>query len=118
MKTAKFFCESCGAEVAGNAKFCKKCGRFFASVRCPVCGETGPNEKFAKGCPKCGYTVKRDGGNSKEEKNKISRTTRHRFLSAINSKSKNYDGSLPIWSYCVILATFAVVAGAFFYINR
>ena len=36
--SAKFFCESCGAEVPRNARFCKKCGRFFASVRCPNCG--------------------------------------------------------------------------------
>ena len=37
----RFFCENCNAEVKRDAKFCSKCGHFFASVRCPVCGKTG-----------------------------------------------------------------------------
>ena len=56
-RTAKFFCENCGAEVARNAKLCRHCGRFFSSVRCPQCGKTGTPEEFSKGCPDCGYTV-------------------------------------------------------------
>ena len=38
-KQAKFFCENCGEEVAQNARFCNKCGRFFSAVRCPQCGK-------------------------------------------------------------------------------
>lgn len=117
MKTAKFFCESCGAEVPGNSKFCKKCGRFFSSVRCPVCGETGPNEKFTNGCPKCGYTVK-GGADGAREKTRVSRAARRRFLSAIDSKSPRADGSLPAWAYCAITFAFVAVAAAFVYVNR
>ena len=50
-KKAKFFCENCGAEVPENAKVCKKCGKFFISVRCPGCGKTGNSKDFEKGCP-------------------------------------------------------------------
>ena len=39
-RQAKFFCESCGAEVPHNSKVCINCGKFFASVRCPNCGKT------------------------------------------------------------------------------
>ncbi len=122
--SAKFFCESCGAEVAGNSKFCKKCGRFFASVRCPACGETGPNEKFKNGCPKCGYAVKNSASaeksksRQKKERARISRKVKNRFLSAIDSKSARSDGSLPTWSYCAIFIAFVAVAGVFFYMNR
>jgi len=56
-QSAKFFCENCGAEVPQNAKVCRHCGKFFSSVRCPVCGTTGSPSKFAKGCPNCGYAV-------------------------------------------------------------
>jgi len=112
-QAAKFFCESCGAEVAGNSKFCKNCGRFFASVRCPICGETGSNEKFKNGCPNCGYTVPKT--NSKNEKNKLSRTVRNNFISAIDSKNKKTDGSLPIWSYFLILLVFLLISIATYY---
>ena len=62
-KQAKFFCESCGAEVKASAKFCDNCGKFFASVRCPNCGKTGSTREFEKGCPDCGYAVGRSGIN-------------------------------------------------------
>ena len=64
-KTAKFFCENCGAEVSRNAKVCRHCGRFFSSVRCPQCGKTGTPEEFSKGCPACGYTVESSAKNEK-----------------------------------------------------
>lgn|SRR5574344_1228959 len=54
---AKYFCENCGAEVAYNARFCPKCGKFFSSVRCPKCGCTGDVKKFINGCPQCGYAM-------------------------------------------------------------
>ena len=56
-KRAKYFCEGCGSEVAPNAKFCPKCGRFFAAVRCPNCGHIGTVRNFLKGCPACHYAV-------------------------------------------------------------
>ena len=56
-RQAKFFCESCGAEVPHNSKVCINCGKFFASVRCPNCGKTGNSSSFINGCPQCGYAV-------------------------------------------------------------
>ena len=57
---AKYFCESCGNEVAADAKFCPKCGRFFSAVRCPQCGHVGTVKHFANGCPACHYTFTKD----------------------------------------------------------
>ncbi|MDR0998592.1 MAG: zinc ribbon domain-containing protein, partial [Treponema sp.] len=56
MKAPRFFCDNCGAEVDRDTKKCPQCGRFFASVRCPRCGYTGPEGNFAIGCPACGYS--------------------------------------------------------------
>ncbi|MDR2370191.1 MAG: zinc ribbon domain-containing protein [Treponema sp.] len=55
-RAPRFFCEHCGAEVARNAKACPRCGRFFASVRCPACGFAGAEALFKGGCPVCGYS--------------------------------------------------------------
>jgi uncharacterized membrane protein YvbJ len=52
---ARFFCDNCGEEVERNASRCFRCGRYFSSIRCPECGFTGEEKKFAKGCPVCGY---------------------------------------------------------------
>jgi predicted RNA-binding Zn-ribbon protein involved in translation (DUF1610 family) len=60
----KFFCDNCGAQVDMAAKSCPRCGRFFASVRCPKCGYTGGDQDFARGCPKCGYSAAVPGGNA------------------------------------------------------
>ena len=56
-KKAKYFCEGCGSEVASNAKFCPKCGKFFAAVRCPNCGHIGTVKDFLHGCPSCHYAM-------------------------------------------------------------
>ncbi|MDR1587032.1 MAG: zinc-ribbon domain-containing protein [Treponema sp.] len=56
MKKPRFFCEHCGAEVQPDEKTCPRCGRFFASVRCPACGFSGEEKLFAGGCPACGYS--------------------------------------------------------------
>jgi ssDNA-binding Zn-finger/Zn-ribbon topoisomerase 1 len=56
MKAAKFFCDSCGAQVDREAPSCPGCGRFFSSVRCPKCDHTGPSSIFKNGCPRCGYS--------------------------------------------------------------
>ena len=66
LKSAKFFCENCGAEVPQNARVCRHCGRFFSSVRCPQCGTTGGPNKFTNGCPTCGYAFNSE--KSKAEK--------------------------------------------------
>ena len=110
---AKFFCESCGAEVGADAKFCKKCGKFFASVRCPVCGTTGSNEKFKDGCPNCGYAVGREPPSSKIEKTKVSRRAKKQLLAEIERKNprEKSDGSRPSWVYGVLLVLFFVILG-------
>jgi hypothetical protein len=52
---ARFFCESCGAEVSHSEKVCPSCGRTFTAVKCPQCGFEGGAKQFARGCPQCGY---------------------------------------------------------------
>ena len=53
----RYFCESCGAEVAASARVCPSCGKAFGSVRCPSCGFEGEAGAFAAGCPVCGYAA-------------------------------------------------------------
>ena len=112
-KRAKFFCEFCGKEVHQNDKVCQYCGKFFASVRCPKCGKVGRTEEFTHGCPACGYAV------APSNRKKGSYGTRS-FLglgngkgnfSGLNSQngSKNYDGSLPIWMYIIVLSVLVVL---------
>jgi len=120
---AKFFCESCGAEVPRNARFCKKCGRFFSSVRCPNCGATGTPDKFSNGCPKCGYTADGSGsGGSKktgEKEGKVSRRAKKKFTSTIRAKAASLgkesrgDETLPFWMY---ILTGLVLIGLLFFI--
>ena len=89
----KFFCESCNTEVPLDAKFCPKCGRFFASVRCPACGQTGEHSDFAKGCPRCGYAMagySRGGTDTAKDK----------------KRNKRNDDPLPAWIY---IATFVLL---------
>lgn len=52
---ARFFCESCGAEVRHSERVCPSCGKTFTAVRCPRCGFEGGAKQFARGCPSCGY---------------------------------------------------------------
>jgi hypothetical protein len=52
---ARFFCESCGAEVRHSERVCPSCGKTFTAVRCPRCGFEGGAKQFARGCPGCGY---------------------------------------------------------------
>ena len=53
----RFFCDNCAAEVGRGEKSCPRCGRLFASIRCPSCGFVGGDEAFAGGCPACGYSA-------------------------------------------------------------
>ncbi|MCD1653196.1 zinc ribbon domain-containing protein [Treponema zuelzerae] len=62
-KKPRFFCEFCGSEVKQKDKFCPRCGKFFASVRCPACGFAGDSSVFRDGCPACGYAVNGRGSN-------------------------------------------------------
>lgn len=60
MKTARFFCESCGRAVPFNAEMCPNCGKTFDAVKCPVCSHTGMPGEFLRGCPRCGYLSRQD----------------------------------------------------------
>ncbi|WP_428768206.1 zinc ribbon domain-containing protein [Treponema sp. HNW] len=91
----KFFCEFCDTEVPLNARLCPKCGRFFASVRCPNCGHTGEHAAFKKGCPKCGYAMR-----TADEEPLSERTEK---------KRKKNDDPLPPWIYAAILVLLALV---------
>ncbi|MCR4821555.1 MAG: zinc ribbon domain-containing protein [Treponema sp.] len=115
-QSAKFFCENCGAEVPQNARVCRHCGKFFSSVRCPVCGTTGMPSKFTNGCPTCGYAVGR--GNNvtppSQKESKASRKSKRALLQAIDSRNphsskfRNSDGTLPVWSFFAILSILAI----------
>jgi ssDNA-binding Zn-finger/Zn-ribbon topoisomerase 1 len=100
----RFFCENCGAEVPRNAKNCPKCGRFFASVRCPSCGFTGEEALFREGCPVCGYSTPPETGGKIlpwPEKKKARR--------------KLLAGTLPVWVYVTAVLALIVVLGALVY---
>ena len=122
-QSAKFFCENCGAEVPQNARVCKHCGKFFSSVRCPVCGTTGTPAKFANGCPNCGYAIGQGQkvAAPKQKEEKASRKSKRALLNVIDSRNtdgrkRNADGSLPIWSYfaiVVILVLFVCCAAKY-----
>lgn len=116
-KRAKFFCENCGAEVPPNAKMCRHCGRFFTSVRCPVCGATGTNSQFKNGCPVCGYAVGKGKSSSSEKidyKEKTAgRKSRAKLRYEIESRNSRTfarkraaDGTLPGWFYILIALVF------------
>lgn len=116
-KEAKFFCENCGEEVAQNARFCKKCGRFFSSVRCPKCGKVGSAHAFSKGCPQCGYAEKPSGkSKEKQSENENSNLKNHFYFHKPknafidSSKKKNYSGSsLPVWIYGITFSLLIVM---------
>lgn len=124
-KTAKFFCENCGAEVPRNAKVCRHCGRFFSSVRCPQCGKTGTPEQFKNGCPECGYTVE----NSTKKQNlpkekKVSFFSKLQLKKAINSvnktkkssaQQKQTEDSLPAWIFILMIAVIVAMIFLFFF---
>ena len=116
---AKFFCENCGAEVPQSARFCGKCGRFFSSVRCPVCGKTGSSNMFANGCPSCGYGGKDQPGVAgmssaaakmqKDAQSKGHFYVHKKSLAAKKSGRPRGDGSLPVWIYAITFAALVVI---------
>ena len=93
--SAKFFCENCGSEVPENAKLCKKCGKFFISVRCP-----------------CGYA-----GNKKNSHGELSTVEKAKALSrlfsnadsSISERKQKHSDPLPMWIYAVTLTLLALV---------
>ena len=116
-KKAKYFCENCGSEVASNARFCPKCGKFFSSVRCPKCGCTGDVKKFKNGCPQCGYAMPLGGLNgntegtpqvakhlSKKSKRMIS-TAFSAYNGATKQENVQVNEDAPAWLFivCVVV---------------
>ena len=120
-KQAKFFCENCGEEVAQNARFCKKCGRFFSAVRCPQCGKVGSAHAFVNGCPACGYADKKTKSAKGSSGSDSSRFTpadnkghffvRHPFVRSASSapRRERSSSSLPVWIYGVTFLLLVVM---------
>ena len=124
-KSAKFFCENCGAEVPQSAKICRHCGRFFSSVRCPQCGLTGTSDKFSKGCPSCGYAFgsvnKNISGKKNKEQKKASFFAKRKLKKQIverhdaiygKNRQNRGDESLPVWMYLFVIL---LTGGVFFF---
>lgn len=116
---AKYFCEHCGSEVAVNARFCPKCGKFFSSVRCPQCGFTGDARTFKTGCPKCHYAMPSSDqygtASSDESKHKLSLKSKKKIKKAFKSqKEKSGDFGVvsddaPRWLYLLSLLVLALI---------
>ena len=106
-KKPKFFCDFCGNEVSQKDIFCNKCGKFFAAVRCPVCGTTGTSEKFMNGCPKCGYAFNKDpkgASGSEHGSNSV----------FFPKKERNTSGdSLPLWVYILTAVALIIIIFVF-----
>jgi uncharacterized membrane protein YvbJ len=105
MKKPRFFCDNCGTEVGRHEKACPKCGRFFASVRCPACGFSGEEALFTSGCPACGYSA---GGTAK--KRPWSRDDQNDVRIAA--------GALPVWVYLLSILALICVFGLLFFMFR
>ncbi|MDR2953348.1 MAG: zinc-ribbon domain-containing protein [Treponema sp.] len=83
-KKPRFFCDNCGAEVESGQKACPHCGRFFSSVRCPVCGFAGEDKLFINGCPACGYSTPPGKQTSqREQKTRVKRSVNWTFFLSI-----------------------------------
>ena len=118
-KQAKFFCENCHNEVNANARFCPTCGKFFSSVKCPMCGAVGSAAQFKDGCPKCGYAEgKSSKKNSKSSDENLSESEgRYKFSTKTdkrcrhNDKNRNFQGedSLPLWIYIISIIVLVTV---------
>jgi predicted RNA-binding Zn-ribbon protein involved in translation (DUF1610 family) len=114
-KTAKelpplFFCDNCGAEVLQDEPSCPKCGRKFASIRCPACGFSGEESLFDDGCPKCGYQVLAGkGGHKNLSSHRGGRKTAY---------ARTHDGALPVWVYFLTFAFFIFVVSFLLFYMR
>ena len=120
-KRAKYFCEGCGSVVAPNAKFCPKCGRFFAAVRCPNCGHIGTVRNFLRGCPACHYAVSQEelygtseNGNGSEKK-QLSRNSRKKIKKAFGfHKESIFSDDVPAWLFVASIVALIVIFAALF----
>ena len=110
MKTARFFCESCGRAVPFNARMCSACGKTFDAVKCPVCTYTGLPGEFLQGCPKCGYLAAPEDASAPTEVSGLSpdgvgrvrrrkRTPDDELFRELPPKPRGF----PTWAYTTIL---------------
>jgi DNA-directed RNA polymerase subunit RPC12/RpoP len=113
-----FYCDNCGAEVSQDTPACSRCGRKFASIRCPACGFSGEEKLFDNGCPECGYQVLPGKGRHKNlHAVRRSRKKDAYGLSASSAPSPN--GTLPVWAYFLALALFVfAISFLLFYMGR
>ena len=125
---AKFFCENCNSEVRADARFCPTCGKFFSSVKCPMCGAVGTSQQFKDGCPKCGYAE----GKSSQANSETKSTKKFAISNSKTSKKKSEnangstlfpkrfvskgDDALPAWIY--IAAAVLLIGIIAFFIFR
>jgi predicted RNA-binding Zn-ribbon protein involved in translation (DUF1610 family) len=105
MKSPRFFCDNCGTEVDRDVQACPRCGRFFASVRCPACGFSGPEKNFSKGCPSCGYSAPKANKTGR----KMPQGTKPPRLAA---------SPLPLWVYILSAIALLIALAALFIVVK
>jgi predicted RNA-binding Zn-ribbon protein involved in translation (DUF1610 family) len=115
-KSPRFFCENCGAEVDRDTKTCPRCGRFFASIRCPACGFTGAEGLFAGGCPVCGYSSPDAVTAGARGSAKPSWPGGENFPRG--KPPRIAAGALPVWVYILTVFFLLCVFGVLFSILR
>ena len=121
-KKAKYFCEGCGSEVASNAKFCPKCGKFFAAVRCPNCGHIGTVRDFLHGCPSCHYAMSHEAIYGEPEsktldgrKHKLSKKSKKMIKVAFRKhENAGFGDDVPGWLFIASIATLIGICIVFF----
>nr|WP_318716956.1 zinc ribbon domain-containing protein [uncultured Treponema sp.] len=121
-KKAKYFCEGCGSEVASNAKFCPKCGKFFAAVRCPNCGHIGTVKVFLHGCPSCHYAMSHEEIYGVPEaktldgrKHKLSGKSKRMIKFAFKKhEHKGFSDDVPPWLFLGSIVVLVAICVVFF----
>jgi Zn finger protein HypA/HybF involved in hydrogenase expression len=105
-----FYCDNCGTEVSQDEPFCPKCGRKFASIRCPACGFSGEEKLFDNGCPQCGYQVLPGKGGHRSSVRRGHKKTAY---------ASTTEGALPAWVYFLTFAFFIfALSFLLFYMSR
>jgi hypothetical protein len=102
----RFYCESCGKQVAPDVSSCPHCGMPFYAVKCPSCGHTGRAVDFVDGCPSCGYLAV-DGSFGPAEgaypPNSESEGRSRRSSGSRNAGGVKKGGELPGWIFFIVL---------------